>query len=497
MIKYCTTTKGVKMKKMKSTRTLLLLCLLVFLVSWSEKITDQLNLQVTESKKGDQKPNIVFFFSDDHTTQAISAYGSTIAKTPNIDHIAEMGMRFDHMMATNAICAPSRATILTGTYSHVNGQLDNHNVFDGSQPTLPKMLKSAGYQRAIFGKWHLKSIPTGFNEFGVLEGQGQYFDPVWITPEGKGKRSGYVSDVITNEALLWLKEKRTSDKPFLLMINHKAPHRNGQWHQRYKDIYPVGSIPPPETFDDDFKTRTESTRNNKITIMSMDKTHLTRKPPEELTGAELKKWNYERYITDYLRTAQSVDDGVGQILDYLEENGLTKNTIIIYASDQGFFLGEHGWFDKRFPFEEALRMPFIMSYPKKIEPGTSSKALLGNHEILPTLLDFAGVTPPDRVQGRSFRKIAEGGTPPEWTKSFYYRYYETTFWCDVQMEAVRTEKYKLIHYIGQDDWELYDLETDPKEVNNIYNNPDFAAVLRKMEAELKRLRKYYGISSVN
>jgi arylsulfatase A-like enzyme len=441
------------------------------------------------------KPNIVFFFSDDHTTQAISAYGSTIATTPNIDRIAKEGMRFDYMLANNAICAPSRATILTGTYSHVNGVVDNHAIFDGSQPTLPKMLKPAGYESAIIGKWHLKSTPIGFDYFGVLKGQGEYFNPIWITPEGKGKREGYVSDIITDEALLWLNEKRTSDKPFMLMINHKAPHGNWEWHERYKDMYPVGSIPTPETFNDDFKTRTPPTRNNKIKIMTIGKTHLTRKPPKELKGAELKQWNYERYITDYLRTAQSVDDGVGQILDYLDKNGLTENTIIIYASDQGFFLGEHGWFDKRFPFEEALRMPFIMSYPKEIKPGTNSKALLGNHDILPTLLDYAGVTPPERVQGRSFRNLAAGGTPPEWTKSFYYRYYETHYWCDVQMEAIRTEKYKLINYVGEDAWELYDLEADPTEINNIYNNPNYSTTQKELTTKLTHLRQHYGVKN--
>ena len=438
-------------------------------------------------------PNIIFFFSDDHTTQAISAYGSTIAKTPNIDRIANMGMRFDHMMATNAICAPSRATVLTGTYSHVNGQIDNHVVFDGSQPTLPKMLNSAGYQSALFGKWHLKSKPTGFDTYGILQGQGEYFDPTWINPEDTLKRTGYVSDIITEEALQWLKENGASDTRFLLMINHKAPHANWEWHPRYINDYPIGSIPPPPTFHDNFESRTTSSRNNKITIQSMDKTHLTRKPPKNLTGGALKKWNYERYITDYLRTAQSVDDGVGEILDYLEANDLLENTIIIYASDQGFFLGEHGWFDKRFPFEEALKMPFIMSYPKQIKSGTYSKALLGNHDILPTLLDFAGVEPPPRVQGRSFRSIAEGQKAPEWTNSFYYRYYETHFWCDVQMEAVRTHQYKLIHYLEPDEWELYDLMADPREVHNLYQNSDLFDIRKEMTEHLDLLRDDYGI----
>jgi len=441
----------------------------------------------------DPRPNILFFFSDDHTTQAISAYGSTIAKTPHIDRIAEMGMRFDHMMANNAICAPSRATVLTGTYSHVNGQLDNHVTFNGSQPTLPKMLKPAGYECVLFGKWHLRSRPTGFDNYGILKGQGEYFDPVWITPEGEGKREGYTSDVITRETLNWLEEERDPQKPFLLMVNHKAPHGNWEWHPRYKDLYPVGSIPPPETFDDDFVTRTEPTRNNKITIISMDKTHLTLKPPDGLKGADLKKWNYERYITDYLRTAQSVDDGVGEILDYFEENNMFDNTIIIYASDQGFFLGEHGWFDKRFPFEEALKMPFIMSYPAEIEPGTACKALLGNHDILPTLLDFAGITPPDRVQGRSFREITAGGEPPEWTNSFYYRYYETTYWCDVQMEAVRTHAYKLLHYLEHDLWELYDLEKDPYEVRNLYDHPELGNVQMELKEEMQMLRAHFGV----
>lgn len=438
------------------------------------------------------KPNILFFFSDDHTTQAISAYGSTIATTPNIDRIAARGMRFDRMMANNAICAPSRAAVLTGTYGHVNGKIDNHGAFDGSQPTLQALLQSAGYQTALFGKWHLVSEPTGFDEYGILRGQGQYFNPIWITPSGEARRPGYVADVITDESLQWLAEKRDPDKPFFLMVNHKAPHANWQWHERYETVYPIGSTPPPETLRDDLSTRTSTPRSFSCTMHTIGATHLTVKPPPELEGDDRFMWNYHRYISDYLRTAQSIDDSVGRILDRLEASGLAETTLVIYASDQGFFLGEHGWFDKRLPYDEALIMPFIMAWPKLIPPGTTNAALLGNHDILPTLLDVAGVAPPSRVQGRSFRVLAEGGPAPDWTRSFYYRFYERGWGIDSEIEAVRTETHKLIHYIDAGEWELYDLAADPREICNLHPSADSAPLRHRMEDELKRLRTYFG-----
>jgi arylsulfatase A-like enzyme len=439
-----------------------------------------------------EKPNIVFFFSDDHTRQAISAYGSEFARTPNIDRIAARGMRFDRLMATNAICAPSRATVLTGAYSHVNGKYDNHGSFDGSQPTLPKMLQAAGYQTAIFGKWHLASTPTGFDDFGILDGQGQYNNPVWLTPVGREKREGYVSDVITDETLKWLGEKRVAGKPFFVMVNHKAPHGNWVWHPRYEGVYPAGSIPQPPTLFDDFATRTSTPVECANKMLTIGKSHLTTKPPAGLTGKALIEWNYNRYISDYLRTAQSVDDGVGRVLDWLEANGLADNTLVIYSSDQGFFLGEHGLFDKRLPYDEALIMPFLMCYPKAIKPGTASDALLGNHDILPTLADYAGGEVPARVQGRSFRAVAEGGRPPAWTESFYYRFYEKGWGITSEIEAVRTRTHKLIHYIDKDEWELYDLEADPREMKNLAANPEHASLREKMTAELVRLREHYG-----
>lgn len=441
--------------------------------------------------QAEEKPNIVFFFSDDHTTQAISAYGSTIAKTPHIDRIAARGMRFNHMLANNAICAPSRAAVLTGTYGHVNGQRVNRAVFDGTQPTLPKMLQAQGYQTAIFGKWHLGGTPSGFDDFGILAGQGQYFNPVWISPRGRGNREGYVSDVITEAALKWLKETRRAGQPFFLMVTHKAPHSRWEWHPRYGTVYPAGSIPPPATLHDDYATRTSTPKEYTCTMRTVGKTHLTVKPPAGLQGDALIEWNYNRYISDYLRTAQSVDDGVGQVLDYLEAAGLAGNTIVIYSSDQGFFLGEHGWFDKRLPYEEALTMPFLMAYPKEIKPGTTCDALLGNHDILPTLVDFAGGTVPERVQGRSFRALARGGPAPTWTESFYYRFYETGYGLG-EIEAVRTRTHKLIHYLGKDEWELYDLEDDPRELNNLVTHPERAPLRRQMADELARLRGHFG-----
>jgi len=447
------------------------------------------------------RPNIIFIMTDDHASHALSCYGSRINQTPNLDRIAREGMRFNNCFCTNSICAPSRAVILTGKYSHLNGVTDNRLTFDGTQQTFPKLLQQAGYLTAMIGKWHLKSEPTGFDYYNVLPGQGLYHDPVlkekgqeWQPGNRGGKKyQGYVSDVITDVVLDWL-ESRQRDKPFLLMYHHKAPHRHWEPAERYMDLY-EDDIPLPETFDDDYQTRSAAAREQEMTI----ERHLTprdvkEEPPEGLSGWELKKWKYQRYMEDYLRCVQSVDDNVGRLLDYLDESGLAENTVLVYTSDQGFYLGDHGWFDKRFMYEESLRMPLLVRYPKKIRPGSVNEDMVLNLDFGPTFLNFAGVAAPADMQGRSFRQSLLGNTPGDWRTSMYYHYYEYPGAHMVKRHyGVRTQRYKLIHFYNDiDAWELYDLQEDPHELNNVYDNPAYSDVVQNLKAELERLRQHYG-----
>jgi len=338
------------------------------------------------------RPNIVFIMPDDHAAHALSCYGSKINKTPNLDRIAEEGIRFNNCFCTNSICAPSRAVILTGKYSHLNGVTDNRVKFDGSQQTFPKLLQKAGYQTAMIGKWHLKSEPTGFDYWNVLPGQGVYHNPTMIEMGQRKKYTGYVSDIITDHCLKWLKERKGS-KPFCLMYQHKAPHRRWEPAKRYAKLYEDVDIPLPETFNDDYKTRSAAATAATMTI----ERHLTRSdvkmnPPKGLAGQALKRWKYQRYIKDYLRCVASVDDNVGRFLDYLDAAGLTENTVVIYTSDQGFFLGDHGWFDKRFMYDESLRMPLLVRYPKEIKPGSVNDDIVLASPSPPTcrVAPFAG-----------------------------------------------------------------------------------------------------------
>ena len=450
--------------------------------------------QTTKAKIN--QPNIIFIMADDHASHALSCYGSKINKTPNLDRLAKEGMRFSNCFCTNSICAPSRAVILTGKYSHINGVIDNRVKFDGNQQTFPKLLQKGGYETAVIGKWHLKSKPTGFDYSNILPGQGAYYNPEFIEMGKRKKHEGYVTDIITNFCLDWLRDRK-GDRPFCLMYHHKAPHRNWQPDKKHAKMYDGLNIPVPKTFDDDYKTRSKTAGTAEMTIEH----HLTPRdlkidPPEGLTGQALKKWKYQRYIKDYLRCVASIDDNIGRLLDYLDTAGLAENTIVIYTSDQGFYLGEHGWFDKRFMYEESLRMPLLVRYPKEIKAGSVNDDIVLNLDFAPTLLDFAGVSKPADMQGRSFRPALQGSTPNDWRTSIYYHYYEYPAVHMVKRHyGVRTKRYKLIHfYYDIDAWELYDLQKDPNELNNIYDVPAYADVIKKLKAELERLRKQFGDS---
>ena len=445
------------------------------------------------AKSGKRRPNIIFIMTDDHAAHAISCYGSKINQTPNLDRLATEGMRFNNCFCTNSICAPSRAVILTGKYSHLNGVIDNAVTFNGSQQTFPKLLQRAGYETAIIGKWHLKSDPTGFDYWNILPGQGVYYNPAMIEMGQHKKYTGYVTDIITDLCLKWLKE-RSGDKPFCLMYHHKAPHREWEPDEKHARMYEDVEIPVPETFDDDYKTRCAAAQQQEMTIeRHLNRQDLKMDPPEGLAGQELKKWKYQRYIKDYLRCVASVDDNIGRLLDYLDACGLTENTIVVYASDQGFYLGDHGWFDKRFMYEHSLRMPLLVRYPKQIKPGSINNAIVLNLDFAPTFLDFAGVTPPNDMQGRSLRPLLKGSAPQNWRTSMYYHYYEYPAVHMVKRHyGVRTRRYKLIHfYYDIDAWELYDLEKDPNELNNVYDDPAYTDVVKQLKAELERLRKEY------
>jgi arylsulfatase A-like enzyme len=442
----------------------------------------------------DKRPNILYIMADDHAAHAISAYGSKVNKTPNIDRLARDGMRFTECFVTNSICTPSRAAILTGQYSHING-VPVFNPLDPKRPTLAKYLQAAGYHTGMIGKWHLGSYPTGFDYWNILPGQGVYNNPVFITPDGKGgevrkKHDGYVTDVITDFSLDFLKG-RPKDKPFFLMCHHKAPHRPWVPDPKYAKKWENVEVPEPETFNDDYKTRSDAAREATMRVdRDLNKTDLKKDPPEGLNAEQLKKWKYQRYMHDYLACVDSIDDSVGRLLDYLDKNGLADNTIVVYTSDQGFFLGDHNWFDKRFMYEESLTMPFLVRWPAKVKAGSVSDGMILNVDFAPTLLDAAGEKVPADMQGRSFLPLLRGEKPKDWRTSMYYRYYHYPQDHKVQPHyGVRTEQYKLIYFNKIDQWELYDLKKDPHELKNLYADPARAETVKKLKEEMYRLKK--------
>ena len=456
-----------------------------------------------------RRPNILFIMSDDHGKQAIGSYGSVINETPHMDRIADEGMRLENCFCTNSICAPSRATILTGTYSHVNGVLA-FNPFDGRQLTFPKLLQSAGYQTAVVGKWHLGqggvSAPQGFDYWNVLPGQGLYHNPEMIEMGTRRVYEGYVTDLITDMSLEWL-ENRDRDRPFCLLTHHKCPHRPWEPDDAHAKLYADYDIPVPANFDDDYAERASAAAAATMRIeRDLDEHDLKEPPPPGLSYEELKHWKYQRFIKDYLRVVASMDDGIGRMLDYLEAEGLDENTIVVYTSDQGFFLGEHGWFDKRFMYEESLHMPFLVRYPEEIAAGTSCDRMVLNVDFAPTFLDYAGLPVPARVQGRSMRQLLQGELPADWRTSMYYRYWMHLAHHGVYAHyGVRTDQHKLIYYYAQaldtpgaidedkpPEWELFDLADDPSEMRSVYGDPRYSAVACALKDELGRLRRQVG-----
>lgn len=487
-----------------------------------------------------EKPNIIFIMTDDHAYQAIGAYGSKLMETPNIDRLANEGMLFEKAYVTNSICSPSRAVALTGKFSHINGVRDNLDVFDSTQVTFPKILQTNGYETAVVGKWHLKSEPMGFDYWKVLPDQGHYYDPEFRTPNGIVKEDGYVTDVTTNLAINYLDSIRDKKKPFMLMYHHKAPHR--QWWPSMEDLeaYKDSEIPSPASLYDTYVNRGSAAKeaemrigdhmalsaDNKIRPEILEKMKLTEfmdwyessylerynrlsknekakwnevygpinedfeknKP----TGKALTFWKYQRYMQDYLASLKSVDRNIGRLLNYLDENNLTENTIVVYTSDQGFYLGEHGWFDKRFMYEPSFRTPLIIRYPKVIEPKSINQDLVQNVDFAPTLLDVSEAKIPNEMQGKSMLPLFSNDNS-NWRDALYYHYYEYPGIHMVKRHyGIRTERYKLIHfYYDIDEWELYDLKEDPYELNNLYNNPHYLEVQTNLHKRLNEIRLKY------
>ena len=489
--------------------------------------------------------------ADDHAVKAISSYSADLIDTPNIDRLAREGARFQNAFVTNSICSPSRAVLLTGKHSHINGLRDNRDIFDGSQVTFPKLLQESGYQTAIVGKWHLKSDPTGFDFWQILIDQGEYYSPQFRSSEGTTQYDGaYVTDKITDIALSFL-ESRDSTKPFALLYHHKAPHRNWMPAPKFLDEAYEREFPLPESFDDDYEGRpAAAAQDMKVADMFLSwdmKLPIANVEDETESGGgrgrstaateavdgwkaaferlssdqkvvwesylervnanyemvkndagELARWKYQRYMNDYLGTIRSIDENIGRVLDYLDQNGLSENTIVVYTSDQGFYLGEHGWYDKRFMYEESMRTPLLIRFPEEIRAGLIVQKLVQNLDFAPTLLDLTtGIVPAD-MQGLSLRPLLDEAAQAKWRTSLYYHYYEYPHgWHSVHPHyGVRTERYKLIHFYGEmDHWELYDLMEDPDELDNLYDDSEYAAVRTDLQDELRKLRLEYNDQS--
>lgn len=497
----------------------------------------------------EQRPNIVFIMSDDHAQQAISCYNGALNKTPNIDRIAESGAIFANSFVCNSICGPSRAAFITGKLSHKNGFLANYrSKFDTTQVTLPKLLRANGYSTALIGKWHLGTLPTGFDHWNIVNDQGDYYNPQFIQGKDTVVVPGYVTNIITDQSIEWMEKGRDKDKPFMLMVQHKAPHRNWMPDTCKLGMYDDVDFALPENFEGDFRGRGTASKDADMGIWKtmswshdmkllehpekwehykadnpyhvnqyenhevarMDEAqkkvylaHFNKKNKdilEKLYNGEMSleehiQWRFNRYMQDYLSTISSVDDGVGELLDYLEEKGLDENTIVVYTSDQGFYLGENGWFDKRFMYEQSLRTPFVVKYPKKIKAGTEINELIQNIDFAPTMLEWAGIEIPSDIQGESFAKLFTDGDKT-WRDAIYYHYYMYPGTHSVKRHyGVRTDRYKLIHFYHDiDEWELYDLKFDPEEMNNLYGNPEYHKQQKQMHEVLKRKQEEYGDS---
>lgn len=463
-----------------------------------------------------KRPNILWLFSDDHAFQAIGAYGGRFKDqglTPNIDSLAREGMRFDRCYVGNSICAPSRATLLTGKHSHKNGKRVNYarERFDHNQQQFQKILRKNGYQTAMIGKIHLNGAMQGFDYWEVLPGQGQYWNPVFITEKGKTTYpEKHSTDVITDRALNWLKTARDRAKPFMAMVHYKAPHRTWQPTTRWKEKFKDRIFPEPENLLDNYAGRGSPARDQDMTIwktMRMGKDVKSEQPERQAELAKIDpndrtaliRLKYQWYMRDYLACIAGVDENIGRLLQYLKEEGLSDNTIVMYSADQGFYLGEHGWFDKRFMYEESFRTPFLARWPGVIKPGSVNKDLVQNIDFAETFLAMAGVKAPADMQGESLVPLMKGETPPTWRKSLYYHYYEFPRPHRVQPhEGVATDRFKLIRFYGKnlpgkEAWEFYDLQKDPSEMQSVYTDPAHQERIATLKTELKRLRAYYEV----
>ena len=484
----------------------------------------------TEQEDIPTKPNIIFIMSDDHAYQAVSAYGGPLAElapTPNIDRIGAAGMQFNNCLVTNSICGPSRATILTGMYSHLNGFVDNTigSRFDFDQESYAKILQQLGYKTATIGKLHLGGTPTGFDYFDILPGQGLYYNPVFINQQGEYTEEGYATDIITEKSLAFLDSVKDDEQPFLLMMWHKAPHRGWQPGPNELGMYEDVTFPEPETLFDEYGGNREVAAENFMSIADAmrleDDLKMSTTPPRSMNEAQKAQWKavynpiledfrktnpqgddlvrfkYQRYMRDYMACISAVDKSVGSLLDYLQESGLDKNTIVIYSSDQGFYLGEHGWFDKRWMYDQSLKTPLLVSWPGVTDPGSVKNELVSNLDFAETFIEIAGGQVPPNMQGRSLLPILRGETPEDWREGHYYHYYEHPSEHAVQRHyGITTDQYKLIHfYYEMDTWELYDLEKDPQEMNNIYGDSAYAEIQAELHEQLEALRNQYGDSN--
>ena len=497
----------------------------------------------SQAESSDEKPNILFIMSDDHAYQAISAYSDKLIQTPNIDRIAEEGLLFTNACVTNSICAPSRAVILTGKHSHLNGKIDNRFPFDTNQITFPQIFQQNGYQTAMFGKLHFGNNPKGFDQFKILPGQGTYYNPDFITKnEGRIRVEGYTTDLITDMTIDWMEEERDQEKPFLLMYLHKAPHREWLPPERHYKDFTERTFPEPATLFDDYEGRGAAAANAEMNILThmnwagdsklypevmdelgiaetanWDKAAFERevgrqneeqrakwdavyRPINEdfkaryadMSREDLMRWRYQRYMQDYLGCIAAVDDGVGRVLDYLEENGLAENTLVVYTSDQGFYLGEHGWFDKRFIYDESFKTPLLVRWPNVITPNTTNTQMVQNLDFAQTFLDAAGITAPDDMQGESLVPLFKGDTA-DFREAVYYHYYEYPAVHMVKRHyGIVTEDYKLVHFYDDiDEWELYDRKKDTQEMKNVYDEPAYADVVADLTKKLADLRVQY------
>jgi len=532
-----------KMINLKKTKSICLSSIIIFLMGCGSQ---------KETVKKYVRPNIIFIMSDDHAYQAISAYQDNLIATPNIDRIAEQGMLFSNACVTNSICAPSRATILTGKHTHLNGKIDNRLPFDTTNITFPILFQQAGYQTAMFGKLHFGNNPKGIDDFLILPGQGNYINPDFITPRGDTTIIGYVTDIITDLTLSWLNQKRDPEKPFMLMYMHKAPHR--PWWPRadkFKE-YSKMNFPVPSTLFDDYKGRGSAAKKAEMNVLyDMKYGHDSKIRPEtivemgsvmpkvppmnwdgvdgfyqnynrandeqkalydpiidsinnefrkywpSMSREEKMRWKYQRYMQDYLGTIASIDDNLGRLLDYLKETGLDQNTMIIYTSDQGFYLGEHGWFDKRFIYNESFKTPLLIKWPEHIAPGSKNDEMVQNLDFAQTLLDVAGIKAPMDMQGESLLPLLRG--EDKWNReAVYYHYYEYPAVHMVKRHyGIISKTYKLVHfYYDVDEWELYDRMKDPSELNNVYKDPAYTSIVARLKLELKDLRIKYQDSEV-